>query len=172
MLQDAYVAQRCSEIESSLRYAANKSRTDPELGGHLASYISVLISGVVEDSIEHLVVERARKANDTQLQEFVRSSIGQQFRNPRSQDIANVLGRFSENYQGSYQRSVSRAAREALGSIVGNRMSLAHRGASQLSLTVNDVRMYFELIIEILTVVESILLSDNQANEIAHESPE
>jgi hypothetical protein len=158
MFQDAYVSGRCSEIERRLQYATDKSSTDPELGAHLAGYISVLISGVIEDCIEYLVVKRARTVNDSQLEEFVRSSIAQQFRNPKSEDIANVLGRFSQSYRGLYQRSVSR---EALGSIVGNRMSLAHHGAPQSSFTVNDVRRYFALIVQILEIVEDILLPGN-----------
>ena len=118
MPRDAYVAARCSEIDEILLYAADKGDTDPELGAHMAGYVSVLISGVVEDCIEHLVVQRARKVNDPQLQEFVRSSIAQQFRNPRSEDIANVIGQFSKDCQSSYQLSVGQEAREALGSIV------------------------------------------------------
>ncbi len=168
MPRDAYVAARCSEIDEMLLYATEKAGVDPRLGAHLAGYISVLISGVVEDCVEHLVVERARKVNDPQLQEFVRSSMAQQFRNPRSEDIANVVGRFSKDYQSSYQLSVSQEAREALGSIVRNRMSLAHQGAPQSNFTVNDVQRYFDLIVGILEVVEDILLfgTPNQSDQI------
>ena len=80
MPTDAYVADRCSEIEENLRYAAEKSSADAELGAYLAAYISVLISGVVEDCIEYLVVQRARMARDPHLHDFVRSAIAQQFR--------------------------------------------------------------------------------------------
>ena len=38
----------------------------------------------------------------------------------------------------SYQDAVSTPAREALGSIVGNRLSLAHRGAPQAAISVSD----------------------------------
>ncbi len=161
MPRNAYVLSRCSAIEDRLRYATGKSQADPDLGAYLADYISVLISGVVEDCIEYLVVQRAGKANDPHLQEFVRYSIDMQFRNPRSQDIANVLARFGDDYRSSYGNSVSQEAREALGSIVSNRMSLAHVGETQSHFTVNEVRRYFELVVEILDVVEEILLSDN-----------
>ena len=160
MPQDTYVSLRCSGIEERLQYAAGKSAVDPELGAYLADYISVLISGVVEDCIEHLVVIRASKTNDLHLQEFVKYSIGLQFRNPRSSDIANVLARFGEDYKIEYDISVSLEAREALGSIVSNRLSLAHIGEAQSRFTINDVRRYFTLIVEILDVVERILLFD------------
>ena len=163
MPQDTYVADRCSGIEDRLHYAAGKSFEDPDLGAYLADYISVLISGVVEDCVEHLVVQRASKANDPYLEAFVESSIDRQFRNPRSRDIADVLGRFSDDYRKSYEDAVSMEAREALGSIVANRLSLAHVGMPQSHFTINDVRRYFELIVEILDVVERILLRDNSS---------
>ena len=160
MPQDLYVADRCSQIEDKLRYAANKATADAGVGAYLADYISVLISGVVEDCIEHLVVQRAQRANDPQLEEFVRSLIARQFRNPRSEDIADVLGRFSKDYRQSYQQSVMREAQEALGSIVRNRMALAHQGESQSRFTVSEVYRYFTLIVGILETVERILLLD------------
>ena len=158
MPQDAYVADRCSEIEEMLQYATEKARDDARLGGHLAGYISVLISGVVEDCIEYLVIQRARMLGDIQLQEFVRSSIDQQFRNPRSQDIENLLKRFSDAYRDSYTESVKPENRQALGAIVRNRMSLAHKGTRQSQFTVSDVSRYFEQVVEILEVVEDILI--------------
>lgn len=158
MVRDSYVSERCSGIEERLRYALDKSKDDPSLGAYLADYISVLISGVVEDCVEHLVVRRASNTNDPHVEEFVRSSIDRQFRNPRSNDIAGVLGRFSKAYQDSYANSVSMEAREALGSIVSNRMSLAHQGRGNSKFTVGDVSRYFELIVGILEVVEGILL--------------
>ena len=158
MPTDAYVADRCSEIQENLRYAAEKSSADAELGAYLAAYISVLISGVVEDCIEYLVVQRARMARDPHLHEFVRSAIAQQFRNPQSNDIANVLGRFSESYKETYQASVPTASREALGSVVRNRLLLAHSGRSQQDFTVAEVGQYFAQIVGILEIVESILL--------------
>ena len=161
MPRDAYVAGRCSGIEDRLRYANSKSESDPELGAYLADYISVLIAGVVEDCVEYIVVQRACKANDPHLESFVRSSIDRQFRNPNFDRIGEVLARFSGEYQNDYKDSVSREAREALGSIIGQRISLTHLGTAQSHLTVQDVSRYFELIVGILEVVEEILLHDD-----------
>ena len=158
MIQNTYVVTRCSEIDNTIRYAANKSANDADLGAHLADYISVLISGVVEDCIEHYVVERARKTHDAHVIEYVQTTIGQQFRNPRSEDIAEVLKRFGTDYRESYQKAVSQQAKEALRSVVNNRLSLAHVGTSQSNFTLNDVQNYFSQIVSLLEEVEKILL--------------
>ena len=108
--------------------------------------------------MEHYVVERARKTNDVHVIDFVQTSIDRQFRNPKSEAIAEVLKRFGTDYGQSYQRSVSQQAKEALGSVVSNRMSLAHQGTSRSEFTVNDVRGYFSQIVILLEEVEKILM--------------
>ncbi len=171
MPQDAYVVDRCSEIEEMLQYATEKSKDDARLGGHLAGYISVLISGVVEDCIEHLVVQRARMSGDVQLQEFVRNSIGRLFRNPQSSDIADVLRNFSLEYRLSYQESLNEEDREALNSIIKNRMSLSHEGLSQSHFTVTEVSSYFDHVQKILGVVEGILVAGSQSEPSDSQHP-
>ena len=163
MPENTYVADRCSEITDRLQYASVKSEADSNLGAYLAEYICVLIAGVVEDCVEHLVIERARKANDTEVLSFVESSIKLQFRNPRPSVISGVLAKFNSNFKSRFSESVSVEALDALDSIVSNRMSLAHRGTPKSVVTVNDVSRYFEQIVEILDAVEQILLSNDQS---------
>ena len=158
MPRHSYIIDRCSDIHEMLQYASSQSANNPSLGAHLAAYISVLISGVVEDCIEFLVAERARQSSDSELAEFVRTSIDRLFRNPDSGALANMLGNFSAHYRESYRQSVGEDSREALGSIVRNRLSLAHSGRSQNDFTVSDVQTYFEKIVPVLEVVENILL--------------
>lgn len=158
MTRDTYVTERCSEITDGLEYAIEKSGDDPRLGAYLAGYITVLISGVVEDCIEHLVIQRAANTNDEQIRSFVQKAIDRRFRNPRSNDIATVLGMFSPDYRAEFQNAISDESSSALGSIVSNRLSLAHRGSIIQQLTVRDVQNYFEKIIPILITVEDILL--------------
>ena len=97
MPQDGYVFQRVSEIERHIEYAVQKSNSDLELDAFMASHISVLISGVVEDCIEYLVVERAKRTNDPQMEEFVRTSIDRQMRNPISDSISGMLKNLTRN---------------------------------------------------------------------------
>ncbi len=155
---DPYIADRCTEIESVLNEAETWSAVDPKLGAYLAGYITVLISGVVEDCIEYVIKERAKRANDPELLGFVSKLLEQRFRNPRSEEIAGLLSMFSSQYQEEYRTSIPRNAPDALGSIIANRMSLAHTGTWKQQTTVSDVRNYFLRITPILAVVEHILL--------------
>ena len=156
--KDQYILQRCEEIQSNLADAKTWSASDARLGAYLAGYITILISGVVEDCIEYLVSERARRGNDAELATFVSHLFGQHFRNPRSEGVANLLSMFSESYRDQYLAAVPTRSREALGSIIANRMSLAHTGAWRHQTTVIEVEEYFANIIPILVAVEDILL--------------
>ena len=155
--QQPYISQRCEEIHSILADAKIWSDSDSRLGAHLASYITVLISGVVEDCIEYLVKERARRGSDPEVAEFVSQLVERSFRNPKSEGVADLLGMFSEEYQKRYLEAVPTNSREALGSIIANRMSLAHTGTTMQQNTVSDVADYFSRIVPILTAVEDIL---------------
>ena len=156
--RDPYVAQRCAEIDLNLIDAVTWSATDAKLGAFLAGYVTILISGVVEDCIEHLVKQRAAKSQDPELTEFVSRLVGGSFSNPRSDYIARLLGRFSSAYEEQYQDSVPLSSREALGSVMANRLSLAHTGTWKQPTTIADVQSYFSRIVPILSVVEDILL--------------
>ena len=157
-LRDPYISQRCAEIQSNLADAKSWSDSDARLGAYLAGYITILISGVVEDCIEYQVRERARRGNDPELAQFISHLIGQHFRNPRSEGVADLLAMFSKSYREQYLAFVPLNSRGALGSIIANRMSLSHTGAWKQQATVNEVEGYFERIIPILVAVEDILL--------------
>ena len=156
--KDPYVVQRCAEIESNLVDAHNWSATDAKLGAYLAGYVTVLISGVVEDCVEYLVKQRAGRSNDPELTELVSQLLAESFRNPRSNYIAGLLRRFSLEYEERYQALVPLSSREALGSIIANRLSLTHTGTWRQPTTIADVQSYFGRIVPILAVVEEILL--------------
>lgn len=160
MPHTGYIVERCAEIEEMLDFAVSRSNNDPLLGAHLAAYISVLISGVVEDCIEFLVVERSQLTGDLELTEFVRNSIDRTFRNPNSGALRDLLATFSQEYKSSYEGHVGTDSREALGSIIRNRLSLAHSGRSQQDFTLTDVKAYFERVVLIIGVIEDILLPD------------
>ena len=156
--KDSYVAQRCAEIEANLVDAVGWSATDAKLGAFLAGYVTVLISGVVEDCVEYLVKQRADRSNDPELTELVSHLVAGSFSNPRSNYIARLLGMFSLEYEQRYQALVPLTSREALGSIMANRLSLAHTGTWRQQTTIADVQSYFARIVPIIAIVEEILL--------------
>lgn len=117
----------------------------------------VIINGVYEDCVEHLICERAGKAGDGYVEAFVRSRIQRTFRNPTHKKIVEVLGDFGSSYKDEYRNRAEGEAIEALNSIVTNKNSLGHEGVFASQVTVMDVEDYFRRSSQIFEVLEEVL---------------
>jgi len=157
--KDPYVASRCVEIELLLADAKGWAAHDEKLGAHLAAYLTVLITGVVEDCIEHLVLQTVSKTQDHEVRRFVGEVLGQRFRNPDWGKISGLLRQFSEEYQRQFTARIphNSPAADALTSIVSYKNDLSHVGTWKLQLTVAEVDSYNHSIIPILEALEDIL---------------
>lgn len=158
-LTDPYIVKRCSEIEGLLVNAKVWASNDEKLGAHLAAYICVLILGVLEDCVEHLVGQRVDKTGDNEIRNYVVKVIDERFRNPDWGKISGLLGEFSQEYKTIFTHKIAHDGTEAIAlqGIVDNKNSLAHAGTSKLNLTVTDVDGYYRRVVPILEVLEQIL---------------
>jgi len=159
MLKNPYILGRCAEIEALLTDAPSWAKKDDKLGAHLAAYISVLIVGVLEDCVEHLIEQRVAKTGDTEIKNYIVKVIGDHFRNPDWKAINGLLGEFSAEYKTTFRQKIIPNGHEAIAlqGIIDNKNSLAHAGTSKLNLSVKDVQDYYSRITPILEVLEQIL---------------
>lgn len=169
-IKDKYISDKCNEIGSLLKQAKiwaegdpklkRKQKSDPKLGAHLATYANVIMLGMLEDCIEYMVTERARKSGDLEIVNYVSNHISQSFRNPNYSKICEVLGQFSDKYKSEFQDRIKHdsSAVEALNSIIKNKTNSAHLGLSNLNLSIDDANGYFLRVIPILEVLEDLLI--------------
>jgi len=159
MVTNPYVSRRCQEIEELLAFAKSWSDKDVKLGAHLAAYICVLFLGVLEDCVENLIEERAKRAGDTEVGNYVVKMIGDHFRNPDFGAICGLLGEFSRDYKDEFSAKIkpNGTEAEALQALVDNKNSLAHEGVCKLTLSVKDMDDYYRRVIPMLQVLEQIL---------------
>ena len=135
------------------------SQPNSRLAAHLATYIDVYLLGVLEESFELLFKERARKANDDCVANFICQHVDKRFQNPKRQSIGEMLKRFSSDFSDAFYRRFPDDCWEmkALDSINSTKRDLAHKGAYSLNLTLEDVEDYLTRVIPIVEEVESIL---------------
>ncbi|OGP55547.1 MAG: hypothetical protein A2Y65_00890 [Deltaproteobacteria bacterium RBG_13_52_11] len=157
--KDPYVAGRCSELDILISDALSWADDDSKLAAHLAAYISVLIVGVFEDCIEHLIGSRAKKTEDHEIHNYIVRVTSQRFRNPSYAKIAEMLKDFSQAYQQTFKSTIAPNGNEAdaLQSLVDNKNALAHAGTAKLNLTLDDVSIYYRQSLPILQTLEQIL---------------
>ena len=157
--QEPYVVERCAEIERILKDAASWASNNDMLGANLAAYITVLIVGTIEDSIEHLVKQRVARVGDTEIENYIGEMLDDRFRNPDYSTISGLLGKFSKGYKQRFQERISYQGVEAraLEGLLGYKNSLAHLGTCNLQMTLSDVDGYYHQIIPILEALEQIL---------------
>lgn len=155
------ISAKLSDITALLKDCEVWASAQPgtSLAAHLATYIDVYILGVLEESIELLLRERARQPKDDCVANYICQDIKDKFRNPRRQSIGEVLKKFNPDFSDAfYQKFASNCSEiKALDSINDIKRNLAHMGAYDLKLTLQDVEDYFNRVTPILEEIESIL---------------
>lgn len=151
-----YVIDKFKIIDEAINKAKNVSLNDPELSSMLSSYLVVFISGIYEDIIEYLFTQRAGKNNDKEIENFVKILIDKQFRNPKYDNIKELIKALDPKYQSILQSKIDTKNKEGINSIVHNKNNVAHGKISNA--TINDIAIYNNNAIKIFEELENILL--------------
>ncbi len=151
-----YISDKFKVIEDSLNKAKNSSVSDPELSSMLSSYSAVLISGIYEDVIEYLFIQRAAKNGDQEISGLVKVLIDRVFRNPEYDKIENLVKALDSKYTTTLNSKIAERSKEALNSIVRNKNKVAHGELSNA--TLSDIELYHKDATIIFEGLENILL--------------
>jgi len=151
-----YLIAKFEIIDKAINKAKNVGLNDLELSSMLSSYLVVFISGIYEDIIEYLFTQRAGKNNDKEIENFVKTLIGKQFRNPEYRKIRELVGSLDPKYQSILESKIETKNKEGLNSIVYNKNNVAHGKISNA--TINDIEIYNKNAIKIFEELEHILL--------------
>ena len=157
---DQHITARFAAISELIDEAKTWAGHDPHLGAHLAGYICVLLSGAIEDSVEHMFSLRMASVPDSEVGNYVLKMISQRFRNPNSANISGLLGDFSKEYQLQWSAKFPSNHRlhETLLSILNNKNGLAHEGTMKLQLSMGDIEHYFNEVVPAINELEQIIV--------------
>lgn len=107
-----------------------------EVETFLTQHLLVLICASFEEEIEQIIAERANATKDPHIASFCRSCVAKGFRNPKTSDIAGLLGRFGEDYKRIFQSNVTGTKEETnFNNIVNNRHKVAHESGVNVTYT-------------------------------------
>ena len=149
-----YVIDKFDLIDLDLN-AVKTSTVDPKLESMLSSYLVVSISGVYEDCVEHLFVERVGKSNDQELRNFMKVLMHRSFRNPEYSNIKGWIKYLDSSYGKTLDSKVNQSDIIGLNGIVTNKNLVAHGDVSNA--TLNDVINFHDGAKKIFEALEDIL---------------
>lgn len=148
-------------VESRLSLAEKLVRENPdcaELDAMLGLYLSVLATGVLEESLTIIIAEYAgRHTSCGRVYRYVRSTLDRYFQNPNPKRLEEFLGYFDPKLMSGLTEEVGGQALEALGSLVRVKNSIAHGDCLKLRFTVGDASREFRKALEVVAGLESML---------------
>lgn len=153
-IKDPRVRSDFDSIHESIK-KVDSYKGDAEIASYLCGFLAVKICGVYEDCIEHLICQRAARATDTEVYQYVKSSIAESFRNPKFSRIIEILSKFSSAYVDALKNGIDHKSRVALDSIVDNKNAIAHGRSSNV--TLSDIKDYHSRCMPIFELLEAIL---------------
>jgi len=144
------LADLAALIEDCKRWAQQQPGTS--LGAHLATYVDVCLLGVLEESVEVLFRERAQRAGDSCVANYIEQDISQSFRDPKFGRIRDMLGRFDPSFAAAFEKSLPADSPEmrALVDVNTIKQNISHLGVYDVSLTLVDVEGYYHRVVPIL----------------------
>lgn len=155
-MRSQYLKDKFGIIRDNFKKAKSISKSDPKIASMMSSYLVVFISGIYEDCIEHLFIERAGKNKDIEIKNLVKVLIDQQFRNPNYKNIKKLVGALDPKYDGILRKEIVDKNINGIDSIVNNKNKIAHGESSNA--TLNDIITYHKDALKIFGELEKIPL--------------
>jgi len=105
---------------------------------YLTQYLLVLICATFEEKIESLIIQRAGRSGDPELESFVQGAVDKIFRSPKTSNISGLLRCFSTDCKDAFDKEMKsnqQAGQEAtfFNNIIANRHDTAHLSGSNIS---------------------------------------
>jgi len=151
---------KLTNVEAAIKlcedHLKNTNTRNTEIESILTKYLLVFICGAYETEIKNMVIKRAGKSGDKEVESFVKNTI-RTFSSLKIEEIRkNLLGRFSDAYRICFETKVCGTEAETrFTNIILNRHSLAHGG--QINMTFDElVESYYKAEVVLSRVDEAL----------------
>jgi hypothetical protein len=129
------IASRIVQIDQFVAQASGKDVPE-QIQSHLSRFGAVLVCGLIERSVEHVILERLAGRAHPRVLRFIRSHF-QRGSNYDCEAIEQLLRRFDNEWGERFHDFVSNhdEIREGIASVYAVRNSVAHGGTNSMGLT-------------------------------------
>ena len=127
-----------------------------QISAHWAKYITVRVSGFMEEVLETVLVEYARKVASGKIINYAQKQIEKSRNNPNTEKIAQTLYSFSKEWGASFEEFAGQEGRkDALNSVMSIRHNIAHGRNS--GVTIGRIKGYYDKCLEIAYYLEELV---------------
>lgn len=123
---------------------------EPEVRSHYARYLCVLCSGFIEVAIRTIFVDYARRTAVTTSDYVSRQLRG--FRNPKSEEITQIIIAFDKTWSETFIREVDGAPSDSINSIVDNRNQIAH--GENVGISYHTIKEYHDNAMKVIRLID------------------
>jgi len=125
---------------------------DAELQSHWSRYLCVLVSGFLENSVEHCLVEYCRVRCHESVSNYVQANLVS-FQNPKMGNILELFGKFDPQWKATLEQQTQGELADSVNSIVGNRNKIAH--GDSVSLSISSLRSYYKNALKVIALLRA-----------------
>ena len=145
-----------SQIDSAITDIKSFSSASPLEKSYLAKFLIVFISGIYEESIETIINEMVRKLGNSEVNNFIQTTIQNTFRNPDIKKIQELLGKFDNPSWKEQIKLLPQDIKDSLNAICTNKNALAH--GTPVIITLTDVLDYYNKSRMVIEKIDDMLL--------------
>ena len=127
---------------------------DEEIKGHLAKYLCIKTSGLLENFIKSQIGDYVDICSSQPTAKFVKGKL-KSFTNIDNKKLTGFLESFHQDWYETYNLSMNDKLKSALNSVISNRNNIAHGNPD--SITFGNIKTYYIDIKEIIIILDGII---------------
>lgn len=162
------VATARSRYRARLNELARKTPEDPEEQAHWAKYLSVLISGYLEQSIKEVLFEYTASYEALRLGHYIEASWPES-RNMKTSNINIILEHFDHSWGVSFIAWLleNDQYKAEINSLISSRNDIAHgKEANTTNVTLRSTRNRLLIAFDLIDFLESLVLPSQEGRDV------
>ena len=152
-----------------LEELARKTPDEPEEQADWAKYLSVLVSGYLEQSLKEILLEFVDRHDANRLQQYI-AGTWPESRNMKSANMREILNHFDPSWATRFDDWITAGDqyKSELNSLIASRNDIAHgKEANTTNVTLRSMRNRLRIALELVGFLESLILEDQMPAEAA-----
>lgn len=151
---DLVVQEYVRKLDNIFIIAKNIDKDNDELRAHMAKYLCIRISGLMETFFKRKIANYLNGKTPKPVESYVNNAF-KTFSSVNTKKIINTMATFSQEWANEFQETITDTQKASLDAIIANRHNLAH-GKDQ-GLTLKQIEGHYNNIKEIMELVELIV---------------